>query len=231
MKYGVFSDIHGNLEAFLNMLKELKDEGVDGYICCGDLAGYYYEQEEVAAQLQQLSPLFMVAGNHDMNYLKANKEEDLRQAYSLKYGNSYINTYSPSLLQFLEALPSEITTVVNGRKVGIFHGSVENPIQGRIYPDCTSFDGKYQQYDICFLGHTHYQMAKQVGNTLILNPGSLGQPRDSKGFSYCIFDFENMTYRFRTVKINKDALKQQVLLYETAEDRIKYLISVLDRGE
>ena len=40
MKYGVFSDPHGNLEALTACLDRLKKEGINRYICCGDLIGY-----------------------------------------------------------------------------------------------------------------------------------------------------------------------------------------------
>jgi diadenosine tetraphosphatase ApaH/serine/threonine PP2A family protein phosphatase len=49
-----------------------------------------------------------------------------------------------------------------------------------------------------------------VGNTLILNPGSLGQPRDGKGFCYCILDLEDFSYCFKKVKVDVDELLSQV---------------------
>jgi putative phosphoesterase len=230
MKFAVFSDIHGNAYALKQMLIDTKEEKLKGYICCGDIAGYYYNQEETIKLLQNLDNLFIVLGNHDKQYMEAYQNPELERRYSSKYGQSY-SEKSPFVYNYLNEAPEMLELNIAEHRIGIFHGSPEHPLNGRIYPDHLDYNILFNNYDVCFLGHTHYQLYKKVGNTVIVNPGSLGQPRDGKGFSYCIFDFESITCEFRTVHIQRDKLKKQVMNKETNEMVRAYLITVLDRGE
>ena len=64
MRYGIISDIHGNLEALQAVLEYLEAEGVEKYICGGDIVGYGANPNqcvEIAAGLKALA----VLGNHD----------------------------------------------------------------------------------------------------------------------------------------------------------------------
>jgi putative phosphoesterase len=230
MKFAVFSDIHGNADALKQMLKDLEQENISGYICCGDIAGYYYDQEETVDILKSLENLRIVRGNHDYYYMKAFDDPTLERLYAEKYGAGY-HYKSRNVLDFIHSLPVSIEAVIDNRNTGIFHGEPQNPMDGRIYPDCKEFHNSFQKYQVCFLGHTHYRFMKKVGNVLIINPGSLGQPRDGRGFSYCIFDLEKMNCDFRSVLISKDLLKEKITKNETRETVKKYLINILDRGE
>lgn len=231
MKYAIFSDVHGNVFAFEQMLKELKMEDINGYICCGDIAGYYYDQDSIVADLKTLENLLIIKGNHDIYYDMAYKDKDKKIYFSKKYGNSYILDIKRDVVEFINLLPIKIVTKIQGYKIGIFHGSPNDLTNGRIYPDYNVTDDSFQQYDICFLGNTHYRMLKNIQETIVINPGSLGQPRDGKGFSYCIFDFNSLHCDFRTVEFNKDKLKEKVYNIENNEKHRNYLLNVLDRRE
>src|SRR5512135_707386 len=65
MRYLVFADIHGNLEAFLSVLKFIQKKKIDQYIFLGDVVGYGASPNEVIQKLQALKPLSVVRGNHD----------------------------------------------------------------------------------------------------------------------------------------------------------------------
>lgn len=231
MKYVVFSDIHGNACALRHMLNASRLENVDGYICCGDIVGYYYDFEDAVNLLKGLNNLYLVKGNHDIIYQKIAENPTVKEQYAAKYGNSYLKDVSTMVINFIQTLPTNINMTILGRRVGIFHGTPNDPTDGRIYPDCTQFDETFKQYDICFLGHTHYRMIKQVNNTLLINPGSIGQPRDGAGFSYCIFDFADLTYKFNTITFDKEELRNKIKRTEIIEKNRDYLLNVLDRGE
>src|SRR3990167_8227267 len=64
MRYGIFADVHGNLEAFEAVLEALKNEAVERYVFAGDIVGYGANPIECIKMLRQLNPI-MVAGNHD----------------------------------------------------------------------------------------------------------------------------------------------------------------------
>src|SRR4030042_3762302 len=65
MRYLVFTDIHGNLEALLAVLKFVMKKRIDHYLFLGDLVGYGASPNEVAQKLIALKPLSLVRGNHD----------------------------------------------------------------------------------------------------------------------------------------------------------------------
>ncbi|MCK4908458.1 MAG: metallophosphoesterase, partial [Planctomycetes bacterium] len=64
MRYFIFGDIHGNLEALDAVLAKASTEKPDKYICLGDIVGYGADPEPCLAKIRELNPL-LVAGNHD----------------------------------------------------------------------------------------------------------------------------------------------------------------------
>ena len=64
MKYGIFSDVHSNLEAFLAVLDVYYRERIDKYIFLGDIIGYGADPGECLARLRELKAI-TIAGNHD----------------------------------------------------------------------------------------------------------------------------------------------------------------------
>lgn len=232
MKYVIFSDVHGNAYALEKMLQDLDQENnIEGFIYCGDIAGYYYGQERVVSFIRKLNNLHIVKGNHDCYLELSNKDKTKQKKLAVKYGNSYLNsdTLSAECLEYIYNLPEQKRLVIAGKSIGIFHGTPLNALEGRYYPDSVQCELQFEGVDVAFLGHTHYRMTKTLNNTFIVNPGSLGQPRDGNGFSYCIFDFKTMQCRFKTVKFELNHLIEEITKIETNDNRKKYLNDVLFR--
>ena len=206
MKICIFSDIHGNYEALDKML-EAECNHVDGYIFVGDVFGYFYNQSEIISKMMKMPSLLAVKGNHDHYFLTRRDKEVLLD----KYGSSYKISLAEEQREFLENLPECIKTTIGGKRIGIFHGGPLDHLEQRVYPDSVlDFSLIEEEYDIVILGHTHYPLEKKIGNTLLVNPGSLGQPRDGKGFSYCILDVEEGVCNFKKVDVNMQELLAQV---------------------
>ena len=64
MKYGILSDVHGNIEALKQCVKALQEIGVDEFVCLGDTVGYGANPEECAQIVRELTSINVV-GNHD----------------------------------------------------------------------------------------------------------------------------------------------------------------------
>ncbi len=206
MKICIFSDIHGNLEALKKMLA-YEIETAEVVIFAGDIFGYFYEQIEIIQNLICIPKLLAVRGNHDDNYL-TNKDRD---SIINRYGSSYDLFLSPRQKAFLTSMPSFLETTIAGKKFGIFHGGPNEHMTQRIYPDTEiCLETMQNKYDYIVLGHTHHRFIKKVGNAWIINPGSLGQPRDGRGFGYCILDIDNNSCQFKTVDVNVEKLLLQV---------------------
>lgn len=219
----VFSDIHGNIYALEEMLRQLENAGVGQFIFCGDIMGYFPWQEEVIERLRQLPNLHAVLGNHDSYYIHTADQSPERLAYAKKYGMCYLSRLSAGGEGYLQSLPSSIELNQAGKRILIVHGSVGQHLEGRVYADTEVDESAYGQYAMVIAGHTHYQMHRKVKDTALLNPGSLGQPRDHKGYSYCLLDIEKGEALFQTVRIDSAGLLAALTRRGESRQLINYM--------
>lgn len=219
MRICIFSDVHGNRDALEKMLDEEK-ENVDLFIFAGDIFGYFYCQKEIIDILMSMKNLIAVKGNHERNYLSGSIDNDLLD----RYGSSYKIILSDSQLEYLRQLPDYLKISIFDKQFGIFHGGPDDYLDQRIYPDTEVKDkSNFECYEFLILGHTHYRFVKKIGRTLIINPGSLGQPRDGKGFSYCILDTQNERCQFKSVEVDIQKLLSQVRKLDLEREIYSYL--------
>ena len=195
MKFVVFSDIHGNFKALQQMLEATGNLEVDGYIFCGDLAGYFCEQEKIVDVFKILKNFYAVLGNHDVWYIEATKDEMIQRELVAKLGESYCNL-SEKVVDFLKNTPRELDLNINQRRVGVFHNIPGDIIKTRLFADTKIDENIFKGYDIVFLGHTHSKMKRKIGSTLAINPGSLGIEKWSNTKSYAVFDFADENVQF-----------------------------------
>ena len=201
VKLVVFSDVHGNAMALRAMLSSQEFKSADGTIFLGDAVGYYFDELEVITLLQGIPKLLAVQGNHDAYYQKKMSEIE-RCKLVQKYGPCYIRN-EKRVTSYLSELPLQGELQVANKSIYFCHGSPMNPLEGRIYPD-TKIKKQNCVADIVLCGHTHYRMYRNEQGYLFINPGSLGQPRDGNGFSYCtlILEEQKVQVNFHTVFID-----------------------------
>ena len=133
--------------------------------------------------MKDIPDLTAVRGNHDQMYLDAFSDPVLTEQFVQKYSSSYRDK-KEAVRDYLDRLPTQIRLQHGGTEILLQHGTPKDPLEGRIYPDMElPVEGDDHQR-VILSGHTHYQMVRTRGSTCWLNPGSLGQPRDGKGFSY-----------------------------------------------
>ena len=220
MKICIFSDIHGNHEALTKMLSYEKGN-VEAFVFAGDIFGYFYEQIEIIQDLMHIPELLAVKGNHDDNYLKYKEKDSLVE----RYGSSYDIHLPLEQINFISSMPDFIETTVAEKNIVIFHGGPNEHVTQRIYPDTEiCLDVLQNKYHYIILGHTHYRFIKKIDNTLIINPGSLGQPRDGKGFSYCILDTVDNSCQFKTIDVNIKKILLQVQKKDGNRTVFNYLV-------
>ncbi len=178
MRIGVVSDIHCNIAGLEQALAQMGD--VDELICAGD-AVYQYRFSNEVIRLLRGRGARVIQGNHDETLLGRDGVRARAAAW-----------VDQDLVRWLSEQPLELRVQVNGRSLVVAHGSPFEPRTEYVYPNSATL-GRFQDFDadIVILGHTHYQMAKRVGRTLIVNPGSAGEPRDPRNqfrLSYAILD-------------------------------------------
>lgn len=228
MKAVVFSDIHGNQYALQNFLNELQEIEYQYLIFCGDIYGYYYGQHEIIRCFQQLDRLYAVKGNHDeMAVHVSDGKCEVTAAMLEKYGHSYCMIDKDDV-DYVRKLPNHLELEIDGKRIVILHGTVEDELAGRLYPaDEVKEPEAYRNYDYVICGHTHYKMYRKTGDTVILNPGSIGQQRDGRGFGYAIIDFENGKYEFRNIRLDLRELEKEIDLFDKENEKLK---QILHRG-
>lgn len=185
MRIGIISDIHSNIYALNSALKRL--QGMDLILCAGDITGYYPFVNEVFEELDSHNIIF-IKGNHDA-YLCGDKIKDVGPIKFKSFEHTKNHITNTNLAKLRNAsLQQELS--IDGFKVVMFHGSPWDKLEEYIYPDYPNFERfKSIDADVIILGHTHYPMIKKIGEKLIINPGSCGQPRDyDPRASYVILD-------------------------------------------
>ena len=65
MRYGIFSDVHSNMEAFKEAVGWFSKQNIDRYIFLGDAVGYGAQPHDALSLLKKLNPINIIAGNHD----------------------------------------------------------------------------------------------------------------------------------------------------------------------
>lgn len=229
MKVCIFADIHGNGPAFRKAYTMLISEKANLNIFLGDLCGYYFDQQEIFEMLLNIPKLIAVRGNHDDIYLKiAAGDKELRQQYLKKYGRSMENLIANknhALGKWLSSQPDSYNDPDLG--ISAYHGSPWSTMDGYVYPDSPLEGFLEHPSSVFMLGHTHYPMTRKINDKLVINPGSLGQPRNGGWPTYAVMDHPENTVIFKEVIYDKTELIKQI---DTAGDNNPYLKSVLQRG-
>jgi putative phosphoesterase len=176
MKIGLISDLHSNLAAIKAVLEDMPR--VDKIICVGDLVGYGAEPNEVV-DLVRSKCIQAVMGDHDHAALTC----DVRgfNSSAAKAALWTAEKLSGENLKFLSNLPTHLRLDIKQR-VYVVHGSPRDPLKGFISRDQPNRElaGIIEGVgaDVVVFGHTHVPMKRMVMGKLIVNPGSVGQPRD-----------------------------------------------------
>lgn len=202
MRIGVVSDIHANRVALEAVLEDMPD--VDELVCAGDIVGYNpHPAECIAAMREREIPTVM--GNHDRMLATG---RNFRGNHMARAGIEYARRkLGDEAVGWLADLPDERTLL--GGSVKIVHGHPDDPDR-YTYPDEFS-PGMLGEEDVLIMGHTHVQHVEQYGEGIVLNPGSVGQPRDSDPrAAYAVVDINAVTVDKHRVEYDIEAVQGDI---------------------
>ena len=230
MKICILSDIHGNYEALKKCILEAKKDGVKTILCLGDYVGYYYEPEKCIDLLIKEKAI-CIKGNHEDIFLELLKNKKKLPLFITKYGNGInlaIKKLKTKHINFIKKLKVNKEIVIDNLKFLLSHGSPWDP-NLYIYPNkfknyIDTF--KKYKYDFILLGHTHIQMKKKMKKKILLNPGSVGQPRDGDDLAkWAIIDTKTKKVIFKKTKFNSTSLIKKINKYDSNNKKlIKYFL-------
>lgn len=206
MKIGIISDVHGNMVALKAVLEEIKN--CDLVLNAGDLTGYYPAINE-AIEVLKGKKFINIRGNHDRYLLRGELPSGLGAMVNPSFRYN-LETITPANLKFLAQLPDSLVFEFDGQKIGLFHGSPAEP-ETYVYPDSDLDFLSNEPYNLIVLGHTHWPMIKKVGSVIVVNPGSMGQPRDpDKRASYAILETRDLTIKLARKEFDKEKVCAEV---------------------
>jgi putative phosphoesterase len=167
VKIAIVSDIHCNIEGLQRGLDLM--EPFDELFCAGDVVFQFRWSNEVVQLLRDRNAR-LVLGNHEETLLGRDGERALSSP-----------KVRHDLVEWLRHQPYRLETVVDGKKVLMTHGSPWEPWKDYHYPHETVWARAASlACDTLIVGHTHFKMAQTFGSTLVINPGSAGDPRDHR---------------------------------------------------
>ena len=186
MKFAFISDIHANIHALQAVWEDIENQKPDLVYCLGDLVGYGAFPNEVIEFIRGRD-ISTVMGNYDEGVgfdrdecgcAYKTVEEDRLGMLSLLWTRKHTTAENKT---FLKELPLQIR--IEGRRPHILlvHGSPRK-INEYLYQDRpkASFEriAKLAGTDVLLFGHTHFPYTKTVNDTLFVNTGSVGKPKD-----------------------------------------------------
>jgi predicted phosphodiesterase len=229
MRLAIVADIHGNADAFAEVLTDIDGSDVDIIVSLGDNIGYGPESEQVIRMLTERG-IESVRGNHEavihIPLYKKWFNPHVRDSLQMT-----IESLSPKSLKAIGRMPPFLVRE-NGRFV---HG----------FPPKSAFTYLFQADDdrirrafsripekICFVGHTHdlllveYDGTRRIdyrplerglsqldsGKRYLVNAGSVGQPRDGDSRAkYVIWDTDSETLDLRYINYDVETVVQKII--------------------
>lgn len=238
MKYGIISDIHGNLEALLAVIPYLQD--TDKIIVLGDIVGYGPLPNECCEEVRKLDPV-VIAGNHDLAsvYKKDIEWFNPFARTSIEWTQKNLTLENKEWLSGLP-LKAQLNNFI------FVHGSLRNYTDEYIFKEREASGSLALLNDeVLFVGHSHVPYFFFLKNNTvcgkklmedetiifskreIINPGSVGQPRDYiPKASFGILD--NKKNKFSLFRVSYNIKRTQKFMEE--EGLPEYLIKRLGQG-
>ncbi len=240
MRVLIISDIHANLTALEAVLTHANH--VDAVWCLGDLVGYGPDPNECISRVRTLPNLVCILGNHDAAVLRHIDSSAFNpEARQVIYWTQ--NELTDANLDFMKNLPERVQL----DHVTLVHGSPRQPVWEYLLDTHIAtrsfayFDSAY-----CFVGHTHlpviyhqlqdgqpanFSIPEANTHTLlsprsILNPGSVGQPRDrDPRAAYAIYETTEHTWELHRVSYDIAAVQNRMQAAKLPERHIQRLSS------
>ena len=219
MKIAFISDIHANIFALKEVLKDIETQNVDKTICLGDLVGYAPYPNEVIDLIKK-EDIFTIQGNYDestgeeliacgCDYDTQKEAENANK--SLFWTQEEVNEENQ---KWLANLPEEKEMKIEGWNLYLVHGS---PRKNNEYLYAESNEVKEIaeefDFDILLSGHTHLPYFKVINGKYIVNAGSAGKPKHGNPrATYIILDIqkESITFRSREVKYDEEKIAKAI---------------------
>ena len=183
MKIALLSDIHANLQALTAVLRDCERQGVEEFWLLGDYLDYGASGPETVALLSSLNASCILWGNHDGclfdSEVRSSSTPHGRVAYEY---TKQVAQANPGMMDWIKSAGQGSSLFLPEKKTLLVHGTPGDPYWGKFTPegDTEAMFAEMERRDITFMlmGHSHVSFLLRKSGRIILNPGSVGQPRD-----------------------------------------------------
>lgn len=204
MRVGLISDVHANKIALDRVLEDMPP--VEELVCAGDVIGYNPWPRD-CLELIRAECDVVVQGNHDRTVDTPAAYSANRMAYE---GLIHAKTeLSADQLEWLADLPLQASAADGRLKIVHTHP----PGSGRYVrpPGFSSLRERIDDHEGVVLGHTHIQGQEAFPTGFVVNPGSVGQPRDSDPkAAYAVYDTQKGELNLHRVSYDIEAVRDAV---------------------
>jgi predicted phosphodiesterase len=207
MRYLILSDVHSNMDALEAVLQFMRRKRWDKVACLGDLVGYGANPNQVIDTLRRTRPITAIRGNHD-KVCSGIEEGEMFNRIALEAALWTRRKLTSTNMRWLRALPQGPVEI--DETFSIAHGTPVDE-DAYIFGEIEALNVfRHTRDSLCFFGHSHFpvifalwpdsistvltrgspfRIRLQEGVRYLINPGSVGQPRDGNPkASFALFD-------------------------------------------
>jgi predicted phosphodiesterase len=230
MKYLILSDIHSNQEALAAVLSFVRRKRWDKTVFLGDLVGYGANPNQTVDLLRSLKPFVGIRGNHD-KVCSGIENGEMFNRIALEAAMWTRRKLTRSNLKWLKALPQG--PVVVDDSFAISHGTPVDE-DAYIFGEIEALNVfRHTEFPLCFFGHSHFpvifglsteaittiltigtsfRFKLKPGVRYLINPGSIGQPRDGNPLaSFALYDSRSRAVTIHRIAYRVEATQDKIL--------------------
>lgn len=208
MRYIIFGDVHGNLPALEDLLKNEKNN-YDQLISHGDIVNYGPWSNECVQLLSTIPGIVTLKGNHEVNYINKN------YSGSNKVAKTFFEICFPTFSEL--ELIKDYETKINLKEFEITH-TIDDSY---IFPD--SDLSNYSIKKNLIIGHSHYQFDRTYQGKRIINTGSLGQNRKNINVAnYVLLDDKKEQVELKSFTFDIDIVINEMVARNYPEICVNY---------
>ncbi len=208
MRSAIISDVHANQVALNAVLGEIDSMGINHIISAGDVVGYYPFPNEVIHLFKERR-IVGIAGNHDRTVLRT--QVSSMNPIAGEAAQWTAKELNDSSRNYLASLPPRTHITIGGKLAGLYHGSprddVEYVFEEEAEPELLKLSGTR----LLILGHTHIPYIYRSREGTIVNPGSVGQPRDGDPRAcFMVYDSTKDDFTIRRIEYDIEAVIKSI---------------------
>lgn len=209
MKLVFISDIHSNSNYLSTIQKQIEEEKADMLFFLGDAIGYYDNPNYILDWLRNINA-HCIKGNHEKYFLdELDYDKKLENIYLVKNNKKNI---SETNKEFINKWPETLDIIIDQKRFLMVHGDIESS-ENHTYDINTINKELFEKYDYYVFAHTHIPLVQYSYGCCIINPGSIGQPRDyTKQSSYIVVDTNTQDITIKKVNLNYEEYCQKLEL-------------------